>query len=197
MNIVIIDSGVGAEEIAKTLLMKDLSNNYLLLLDKSFFPYGNKTKEQLNDRFNYLLSNIESNTDLIIVGCNTLSIMVDKYYTKRKVIDVISITKKFLEKNKFNKILLLGTSNTIINNPFVTNNSIIVDNLICAIQNNDYDNELSDLFAQIEDEYDAIILGCTHLIKVKNLFRKQFNSYIISQDELIELPNGKVKIKEV
>ncbi|MFI3329635.1 MAG: glutamate racemase, partial [bacterium] len=66
MNIVIIDSGVGAQEITKTLLSKGLSNNYTLLLDKSFFPYGNKTKEQLNERFKFLLSNIESNTDLII-----------------------------------------------------------------------------------------------------------------------------------
>lgn len=197
MNIVIIDSGVGAEEIVKTLLLKDLSNNYTLLLDKSFFPYGNKSKEQLNNRFQYLLSNIESNVDLIIIGCNTLSIMVDDFNTKRKVIDMISITNNFLDKKEFNKILLLATQNTVVNNPFNATFSIVVDELIVAIQNNDYKEKLEEVFSLIDDSYDAIILGCTHLIKVKNEFRKQFNSYIISQDELIELPKSVIKIKEV
>ncbi len=197
MNIVIIDSGIGAEEITKTLLSKGLSNNYTLLLDKSFFPYGNKTKEELNNRFNYLLSYIDSKVDLIIIGCNTLSIMVDKYYTRKTVIDMVSITKKYLENKKYINVLLLGTKNTIENNPFNTTFSIIADDLINAIQNNDYDIELKNLFNEIEDNYDAIILGCTHLIKVKNDFRKKFNCDIISQDELIELPKSTVKIKEV
>ncbi|MFI3251763.1 MAG: hypothetical protein R3Y60_01350 [bacterium] len=197
MNIVIIDSGVGAEEIIKTLLMKDLSNNYTLLLDKSFFPYGNKTKEQLENRYIYLLSKISDDVELVIIGCNTLSIMIDDFKTNKKVIDMISITKSYLETNNFSKVLMLGTYNTVLKNPFNTPFFIIVDELIEAIQYGDYEKQLQKLFSMIDDSYDAIILGCTHLIKVKNEFRNKFNCCIISQDELIELPKSTVKIKEV
>lgn len=197
MNIVIIDSGTGAEEITKTLLSKDLSNNYILLLDKSFFPYGDKTKVQLNDRFDYLNSMIPTNTDIVIIACNTLSILLDKRKLNCEYIDMISITKKYILKNKYTKILLLGTKNTVENNPFNTTNSMIVDKLINAIQNNNYIEELDNVLNCIEDNYEVIILGCTHLIKVKNEFRSKFKCDIISQDELIILPRSLVKIKEV
>ncbi len=197
MNIVVMDSGVGAEEIVKTLLTKDLSNNYTLLLDKSFFPYGTKSMTELKERYNYLLSIVPTNTELIIIGCNTLSTVINNFNTNIKVIDMISITKKYLHKNNYKKILLLATTNTILNNPFDTPFFIIVDTLIKAIQNNDYEFELQNVLNKIDDNYDAIILGCTHLIKVKNSFRKIFKSNVISQDELIELPKGWVKIKEV
>ncbi len=197
MNIVIIDSGVGAEEIVKTLLMKDLSNNYTLLLDKSFFPYGVKTKKELNERMDYLLNSIDSNTELVIVGCNTLSVMVEKFNTNKLVIDMVSITNKYLYKNKFKRILLLATTNTIANNPFNTTFCIDATLLINAIQIGEYKDELNNIFNLIDEEYDAIILGCTHLIKVKNEFRNKYDSVIISQDELIKLPKSTVKIKEV
>ncbi len=197
MNIVIIDSGVGAEEITKTLLTKDLSNNYTLLLDKSFFPYGNKTKEELTKRYNYLLTLISSDTDLIIIGCNTLSVMIDNFNTKIKIIDMVSITKEYLAIHDYRKILLLGTTNTIENNPYNTTFFKVVDELINAIQYDNYQIQLDKLFDEINNEYDAIILGCTHLIKVKNQFRMKYDCDIVSQDELINLTKNTVKIKEV
>ncbi len=194
MNIVIIDSGVGAEEITKTLIKKDLSNNYTLLLDKSFFPYGNKSKEELKERFDYLLTKVDDNTQLLIIGCNTLSLVAPK---NEKIIDMISITNEYLKKKKYQKLLLLATKYTVDNNPFDAQFSIVVSDLVKAIQENNYSYELNQIFNLIKDEYDAIILGCTHLIKVKNEFREKYNCDIISQDELIFLPQSSIKIKEV
>ncbi len=185
MNVVIIDSGVGGKMIFNNLTNRYPLINFKLIEDAEYFPYGNKTKSQLNNRFKSIIK--KECYDLLIIGCNTLSILLDYNNINSNVINMVSITNDYLLKKKYNNILLLGTTNTISNNPYNTTFSIVVDDLIRGIQYNDYTDLLKELFDNLKDNYDAIILGCTHLIKVKEEFRNRFKCDIISQDELIFL----------
>lgn len=186
MNIGIIDSGSGGMAFAKNLYEKDLTNNYYVILDKSFFPYGRKTKEELTSRIKYLIKSFEIKLDLIILACNTISIMVDKkdLDSTSVICDVVSMTKEYLMRCNYKYTLLLGSYNTVINNPYQSTVALNVEALIEGIQNNNYEAELLKVFEEISLPFDAIILGCTHLIEIKDRFRDYFSCDIISQDEL-------------
>ena len=63
--------------------------------------------------------------------------------------------------------------------------------LILDIENkSDYEDSFNDLILQIPSTCDCLVLGCTHLIKIKDVFKKRLDLFVLSQDELfIELFN--------
>lgn len=112
---------------------------------------------------------------------------------KKTVVDVITPTIYFLRKNNYKNIAILATKNTIIMDIY----SKLIDckihyidatTLINELQN-DLVNEdtILELLNQVNNNCDAILLGCTHLIKIKELFRKNTNINVLSQDEIFTL----------
>lgn len=161
-------------------------NQYILIMDRAFFPYGSKEPDFLFKRAIYLCWYLtKMKVDIIILACNTLSVIclpkIKKYFNV-KIMGVIEL----FDFEKYNNSLFIGTSNTIdrliVKYPHI--DYFKTPRLIEYIEYNNtqliekYIKKNRNLF----DSYKHIILGCTHFIKIK----KYFNNYI-SQDELFNI----------
>ena len=181
----ILDSGVGGA-CFKLAMPFDCH----LVCDSKHFPYGKKDLDWLKNHFVKLIDEI--NSEIIIVACNTLSSLIFYYQIdfNKQVVDVITPTIFYLRKHYFPNILILATTNTIKMNVYEKLlrrkiDYLDVSELISAIELNDYQDELLKVIALVNKGYEAIVLGCTHLIKVKAEFRQALRATIISQDELV------------
>ena len=190
LKVTIIDSGLGGKVFAKNLNdeIKDL--DIVLNIDAEGFPYGQKDLIWLKERLELLVS--QAKTNVVVIACNTLSSLIYYYDLKFKkvVVDVITPTIYFLRMKKYQKICILGTKNTIkidVYRKLLSSNIIYIDttDLINDLENNrDYTISLFEIIDKIEDDCDLVILGCTHLISIKNEFRKILKKDILSQDEV-------------
>ena len=190
MKISIIDSGVGGIVFAKNLKKEINDLDLIVNIDTEGFPYGQKELSWLKERLELLISQTKSN--VIIIACNTLSSLIYYFDLKFKkiVVDVITPTIYFLKDKKYKNICILCTKNTIkmdIYGKLLNSNIIYIDTteLIDDIQNNN--NHIINLYnvlEKIDDRCDLVILGCTHLIRIKEEFRKIIDIDILSQDEI-------------
>lgn len=185
MHIGIIDSGFGGYAFLKGINNK--SSTYSLIMDRAFFPYGNKSYEFLKNRTIFLISYLIKyyKVDMVILACNTLSSMLLedlKVLFNIKIEGVLNLFKLKEYKNT----LFLATTNTIkyikdkYNNLDYLDGSLLIEYIEHKKYNEikDYINKNRNLF----DSYTNIVLGCTHFIMIKHLF----NNYI-SQDELFNI----------
>lgn len=162
----------------------------MLLIDFEGFPYGIKDLFWLKNRLINLVDN--SGNKEIIIACNTLSSIIYYFNLKfsKKVVDVVTPTILFFNEKKYEKIIILATKNTIkmdVYSKYITADITYIDasTLIEAIQKNQPSNKIIDgLKSIILDTKTPILLGCTHLIKLKEIFRSTFLNEIISQDEI-------------
>lgn len=148
-------------------------------MDKSFFPYGTKSEDFLIKRTIYLCNYLaKMKVDLIILACNTLSLVAlnrVKPYFKTKIIGVFEL---FSFKRHS---LFIGTKNTL---KYIKKKNLELTlfdgtDIIEAVENNlDYKSIIKKN-EKLFNSFSHIYLGCTHLIKIKELF----NDYV-SQDEL-------------
>ena len=196
MNVTIIDSGLGGITFCKNVSKEINCLNFDLLIDKDGFPYGNKELLWLKDRLLYLV--FEAKSDTVIIACNTLSSLIFYYNLEfsKKVVDVITPTIYFLLGHNFKNICILATKNTIKMKVFDLSLDkdiyyLEATDLILDIENkSDYEDSFNDLILQIPSTCDCLVLGCTHLIKIKDVFKKRLDLFVLSQDELfIELFN--------
>ncbi|MDE7105676.1 MAG: hypothetical protein K2O22_00745, partial [Anaeroplasmataceae bacterium] len=155
--------GKGGLAVAKKI--KNKEDQLVILLDRGFFPYGNKSKEVLLKRAYYLSTYlIEQGAELIILACNTLSILAYsflKYNLRVPVIGVFDYFIPYLTPNH----TLIGSKTTIsyaqANYPV---NVIDGTDFIEAIEKkknvSSYLNELKGL------KTDLLLLGCTHFLAI-------------------------------
>ena len=194
MKISIIDSGLGGKVFAKNLNEEIKDLDIVLNIDTEGFPYGQKDLIWLKERLELLVS--QAKTNIVIIACNTLSSLIYYYDLKFKkvVVDVVTPTIYFLRTKNYQNICILGTKNTIkidVYGKLLSFNIKYIDttDLINDLENNlDYMISLFEIIEKIEEDCDLVILGCTHLISIKNEFRKLLKKDILSQDEIfIEL----------
>lgn len=165
--IAIIDSGIGGISVLKQLINKFGYGNYIYFADNQNMPYGNKTKQFVQQRMDYIIKLLQQkyNAELVIIACNTAStsIEVEKYknvfamqFNEYNVYFATNLTKqnlnyinviadnnlpKLIEQHIFNKHKL----KTIINE------TIKLHNLANRQQ---------------------VVLACTHYELALNLFKK-------------------------
>lgn len=177
-------------------LSKIYSEDFYLVMDKKYFPYGNKNPLILKERLNILIKHlIDKGCNKILVACNTLcSVALDdvKKNFDLEIINIIDPVIEYIKKLNVTEISLIATSNTInsgyyqnaLNKINVKCNAIYGDKYILDIEEK---NDFS--FNEKLDKY--LILGCTHFIN----FKHKFKAITISQDELIRFKQ-KVIIEE-
>lgn len=188
--VAIIDSGIGG---ISTLinLNKELKNeSFIYLGDNSNAPYGNKSKREL---LSIVISNLTQlnfyNVKYIVVGCNTMSLMLKREieeFSGKKVFCVFPPVESELIKG--NKTLLLSTFNTALNYGNVRGLNVYgFYNLASDIENNvgdlsaiDLDGNLKNSYSKLQPDaknrpFDVVILGCTHFEFIKN---KIFNHFL-------------------
>lgn len=166
-------------------------NEYILIMDRAFFPYGSKKPDFLIRRTIFLCWYLKrKKVDMIILACNTLSVVAldkIKLYFKIPIMGVIELFNFQSYKNA----LFIGTENTIkhLKNRYKQITFLATPKLISYIEKNDirqileYLKEKRNLF----DSYSYILLGCTHFIKIKRLIKNS-----VSQDDLfnVKMLNG-------
>ncbi|MDE6407160.1 MAG: hypothetical protein K2K48_07060 [Anaeroplasmataceae bacterium] len=163
MKIGIIDSGKGGLAVAKQIKSKE--DQLIILLDQGFFPYGNKSKEVLLKRAFYL-SNclIEQGAELIILACNTLSILAYSFLKYNLKIPVIGIFDYFIPYLTPNHTLI-GSKTTI--SYAKQNYPVKVIDGTDFIEAIEKKKNISSFLEELKDlDSNLLLLGCTHFLAI-------------------------------
>ena len=132
-----IDSGIGGYSFLKGIAQNE--NEYILIMDRAFFPYGSKKPDFLIKRAIFLCWYLKrKKVDMIILACNTLSVIVldeIKPYFKIPIIGVIELFNFASYRNA----LFIGTENTVKNlkNKYKQITFLATPKLISYIEKND------------------------------------------------------------
>jgi len=193
VRIAIFDSGLGSLSIIRA-IQKICKSEIIYFADQKNFPYGKKSKKQLEIIIKQTIKLLEKNfsPDLIVMASNTPSLMVK--ITNKKVIGVKPPIKEALSISKTKKIAILGTESAIksqslinyiknfnlsknykiykINSSelveIVESNKFITNKIYCKkiIQKN-----LNTIF---KNNIDVAILSSTHLPFLKSILNLEF-----------------------
>lgn len=173
-----------------SLVKKYPENDYILLMDEKNFPYGLKSYGFLFKRTRCLISLLLSmGVSYIILACNTLSVLVLEDVKKLYNVPIHGVTE-YLGELKEGKYAVLATEQTIKTGYF---QKLLKDyqasffcktDFISKIENNSYTKKDIDELINSLREFDFIILGCTHFIRIKHELKKELKG-VISQDDNI------------
>ena len=185
--IAVFDSGVGGLHILETLVKDFKSENFIYFADEEFFPYGVKTKEQLENRMTLITKKLDSmNVKAIIIACNTAS--ANSHHCNNlintKIIEIITATANYAKTvSKISKIGVWATDATINSCKYQEALSDIkmcypvkASDLVVLIERNlisDTKTLVKNHLDEIKDA-DTLILGCTHFPLVSGVI-KEFN----------------------
>ncbi|MCI8548236.1 MAG: glutamate racemase [Bacilli bacterium] len=178
----IFDSGLGGVTILKELIKILPRENYLYYADSLHSPYGDKTKEELEEYTSNIVEYlINKNCKIIIIACNTASLVCKEYLRKKYKIPIIATEpayKMIYDHNRDSKTLIIATQGTVNSQNF---QELVkkYDNKkteICACSG------LADLIEEQDSkkivEYlkekltkykdiESVVLGCTHYPLIK------------------------------
>jgi len=112
VKIAVFDSGLGSLSIIKA-IRKSCKSEIIYFADQKNFPYGKKSKKQLERIIKQTIKLLEENfsPDLIVMASNTPSLMVK--ITNKKVIGVKPPIKEAMMFSKTKNIAILGTQAAI------------------------------------------------------------------------------------
>lgn len=183
--IAVFDSGVGGLNILESLVKEFPHENFIYLADEEFFPYGVKTKEQLENRITKIAKKLsEMNVKTIIIACNTAS--ANSHHLKNiistNVIEIITATAHYaLEVSDTKKIGVWATNATILSNKYqeALSNALScypvkASDLVELIESNlleDTKPLVNEHLNEIQDA-DSLILGCTHFPLLKDIIKE-------------------------
>lgn len=202
MRVGLFDSGVGGLTVLKQFLKYHPNNEYFYYGDTLNVPYGDKTKEELYNCVQKIISYLrDKKVDIIVIACGTVS--ANLYEDLKKELDipiysVISETMNYINSNNFKNTMVMATNATINSHIFqkkIQNNVIEVacPKLVPIIESNDYsslDEVLND-YLEDKDKIDSLILGCTHY----PIVRKQIEEKINNNIEIIDM--GEILAKNI
>lgn len=173
--IAVFDSGVGGLNILESLVKEFPNENFIYLADEEFFPYGVKSKEQLENRITKIATKLNSmNIKVIIIACNTASANSHHLINiiDTKVIEIISATASYaLEMSETKKIGVWATNATIKSFKYqealtdaVACYPVMASDLVELIENNLLEETRPYVIKHLNEIQgaDSLILGCTH-----------------------------------
>jgi len=194
-KIAIFDSGFGSLSIMRT-IQKTIRAEIIYFADQKNFPYGKKTKSQLYTIINQTINLLKNkfNPDLIVVGSNTPTLLLDKVFTaniigvlpplkkaskisKTKNIAILatgSVTKskelsKYIKKNQLSKKVSVKKVNASPLIELVESGKFITNKKICQ---KIIKKTLYDVFLQ--NNIDVVTLSSTHLPLLRSLLQLEF-----------------------
>lgn len=199
MKIGIFDSGIGGLSVLHYAMNLYPHASYIYYADKDHVPYGEKTREQVleyvKDIFDFL---IDKKCDAIVIACNTATSVATKELRSTYPIPIIGMepaVKKAVELygHTQKKILVAATPITVtgdklsqliasLNYPYIE--TIALPLLVRFAEKSEFDsaevlNYLNDIFKDYKfDDYEAIVLGCTHFNYFKDVLKKIFGKHI-------------------
>lgn len=206
-SIGIMDSGVGGLTVLKEMMNILPNENYVYFGDSKNNPYGEKSE---NEIINYCLKIGDfiqkQNVKIFLIACNTASKAALNSLKKELEIPTIGILKSGIDlaisKTKTKKIAVIATNYTAKTKAYSETlkkeySTIYKDykfqeigskNLANKIENglkdmNEIEEIIKSLISEINEEFDTLILGCTHYPIVINIFKKYFYGEIVNPAE--------------
>ena len=189
----ILDSGIGGLSIAKAIraAIPDVLIDYLA--DYEFFPYGDKSETDIQERVACLLEQLipSSQPDLIVIACNTASTTVlDKLRLRFDLpfVGVVPAIKPAVSLTQSGVIGVLATPGTVARTytqnlikQFGDGKRILLQGSARLVEQAELklygqptcitivQKELDNLFSQpFGDQIDTVVLGCTHFPLLKD-----------------------------
>lgn len=190
MRVGVFDSGIGGLTVLKKIYKHYPNNEYIYFGDTLNLPYGNKTKEELNNLssldIEFLLS---KKVDMIIIACGTVSSNCIDYLKNKyniPIYDIISPTINYLNNSNYQNIGVIATTATINSHIFKNNvNKNIYEigtpNFVPIIENNkqeDLTKTIDNYLKNYQNKIDILVLGCTHYPIIKEDINKYFNNQV-------------------
>jgi len=209
MKLGIFDSGLGGILIAKAIDAKFPDIDKIYLGDTLNLPYGSRSEEAIYQASKRCVDRLfAQDCQLIIMACNTASARalrrlqqnyLPRYYPERRILGVVVPTIEEAIDRGYRKLAVIGTNYTIGARIYshelnkIDPDVEIVEKrtplLVPLIENDGeqyLDQILDDYLAFMKDvDFDALVLGCTHYIHLKERIRARYDFDVISQDDII------------
>jgi glutamate racemase len=188
----VFDSGLGGLSIARC-ITENLPNEQLIYVsDHLFAPYGDKSSTVIIERVNKLADwLINQNVKVIVVACNTATVIAIEQLRLRVSIPVIGVEpaiKPAAIQSKSKKVALLVTEATAVNQRFLAlialhkNGSDVfiqpcpglVELIELGLHKSEQCRQLLQRFLQplLQKNIDTLVLGCTHYPFVRSLIQE-------------------------
>lgn len=190
----VFDSGIGGLYVLQEIYNKYPKCQYYYYGDTKNMPYGSKSIEELK---NYAVTIIDYfkkiNVDMIICACGTMSTNVLNFLNEISDVPVLSVidpTINYLNSSNLDNILVISTLNTHKSNYFINNcnkniTSVPLNDLAYLIEENKDLNSYLDKNLIIDSKIDAIVLGCTHYVKIASYLESKYNIDIINMGKCL------------
>ncbi len=191
MKIGMFDSGIGGITVLKEALLRLPNVDYIYYSDNIHAPYGTKDKNVVKDYVqNVVEFLIKQGATVIVIACNTATSIAASSLREQYDIPIIGMepaVKLALLNKKQGRILVTATPLTLqeekyqnLVHHFDINNrvdSLPLPRLVDFAENFIFDERVTQYLEETLSSYDltkykGIVLGCTHFVYFKDLFRK-------------------------
>lgn len=210
MTIWFFDSGIGWLTVLWEALKLIPNENYIYYADSANAPYGNKSKDEARELiFEWVDFLVKQNIKALVIACNTATIVAVEQLREKYSFPIIGMepavklaVEKTRKQNK--KILVLATCLTLQEERFQNlvskhNDWDIIDilaaqELVQFAENHIFDDEIilpylrEKLAKHNLEDYETVVLGCTHF----PLFHKQFSKFLPEHITVIDWSTGTV-----
>ncbi|MDR7871099.1 MAG: glutamate racemase [Tissierellaceae bacterium] len=112
----VIDSGVGGLTVVKEFRNVFPQESIIYLGDNKNVPYGNKTEQEIYELTKNMIDFlIEKDVKLVAVACNTISTIVDKYFSSYNipVVNIIKPTADYVVRESIKEVGVIATMFTV------------------------------------------------------------------------------------
>jgi glutamate racemase len=203
----VFDSGVGGLTVLDELLARLPSEDFIYFGDTAWFPYGDKSADDLRARAEAIAGwLLAQGVKMIVVACNTATAAALAHLQTHLDVPVIGVmtaeSHAAVQSSRTRRIGLLATEATVASGSYqrmiaahdagaqVT--AVACPRLAPAIQSGDpFDQSVVDMVREYtqplrDADVDTVILGCTHYPMVTKLIRRQVpDATLISSGEEI------------
>lgn len=196
----VFDSGVGGLTVLEECLVTLPAEDFIYYGDTEWFPYGEKTPQQLRDRALAIARwLVAQEAKLIVVACNTATAAALEHLQRHLDVPVMGVmgpeSRAAAQTTRNRRVGLMATEATVasgsyermihMNDAGVAVTSVACPRLAPAIQGGaGWDDELVEMVRDYTDplldaQVDTVILGCTHYPVIEKLLRRRLQGVAI------------------
>lgn len=193
--IALFDSGIGGLSILLEIKKKLPLENFIYFADQAYFPYGTKTKVELEKRTNKIAKFlIDKNAKMIVIACNTASVHTLSSLRNKIQLPIIGVVPAIKPATKLisKKIGIMATQATFKSTEFQDLvKKFAHKKQVFKIKSNGLEEAVEQFnFAKIKSilekslsdindlGIDTIVLGCTHYPLIKKQIKQILGSKI-------------------
>ncbi len=99
----VLDSGVGGLTVARELRNYLPNESIIYIGDNKNVPYGNRTEEEIAELARSMIDFlIQKDVKLVVVACNTVSTIIDKYFSDYDIpiVNIINTAADYVVRNQ-------------------------------------------------------------------------------------------------